>query len=383
MLRGGAFKPRTSPFAFKGLGAPGSRSSPRRARRPGCRSSPSCSTPRIVELVAAHADVIQIGARNMQNYALLEVAGKLGKPVLLKRGLSSSLDELLMAADYVLKEGNERVILCERGIRTFETATRFTLDLSAVPWLKLHSHLPVIVDPSHASGDRRLVEPLSRAAAAVGRGRDHRGGPRRSRQRAVRRAAGALRARLQGLRRSCRGARRARRPGAGLAGAGRFVVRLLFVCMGNICRSPTAEGVMRGLLREQGLEGAVEVDSAGTGEWHVGAPPDTRAAAAARLRGVTLEGAARAVAPADFDAFDLLLATDRRNLCDLQAVAPPGARRASCACCGSSTRPRRARATSTSPTPTTARPTASSTCSTSSRPPAAACSTTLRADGRL
>ena len=120
------------------------------------------------ELVAEHADVIQIGARNMQNYALLEVAGKLGKPVLLKRGLSSSLDELLMAADYVLKEGNERVILCERGIRTFETATRFTLDLSAVPWLKLHSHLPVIVDPSHASGDRRLVEPLARAAAAVG-----------------------------------------------------------------------------------------------------------------------------------------------------------------------------------------------------------------------
>ena len=104
----------------------------------------------------------------MQNYALLEVAGKLGKPVLLKRGLSSTVDELLMAADYVLKEGNEAVILCERGIRTFETATRFTLDLSAVPWLKLHTHLPVIVDPSHASGDRRLVGPLSRAAAAVG-----------------------------------------------------------------------------------------------------------------------------------------------------------------------------------------------------------------------
>ena len=104
----------------------------------------------------------------MQNYALLEVAGKLGKPVLLKRGLSSSLDELLMAADYVLKEGNPNVILCERGIRTFETATRFTLDLGAIPWLKIHTHLPVIVDPSHASGDRRLVEPLSRAAAAVG-----------------------------------------------------------------------------------------------------------------------------------------------------------------------------------------------------------------------
>jgi 3-deoxy-7-phosphoheptulonate synthase len=112
--------------------------------------------------------VIQIGARNMQNYALLEVAGKLGKPVLLKRGLSSSLDELLMAADYILKEGMDKVMLCERGIRTFETATRFTLDLSAVPWLKLHTHLPVIVDPSHASGDRRLVEPLGRAAAAVG-----------------------------------------------------------------------------------------------------------------------------------------------------------------------------------------------------------------------
>ena len=104
----------------------------------------------------------------MQNYGLLEVAGKLGKPVLLKRGLSSSVDELLQAADYILKEGNEDVMLCERGIRTFETATRFTLDLSAVPYLRLHTHLPVIVDPSHASGDRRLVEPLSRAAAAVG-----------------------------------------------------------------------------------------------------------------------------------------------------------------------------------------------------------------------
>ena len=111
---------------------------------------------------------MQIGARNMQNYALLEVAGRLGKPVLLKRGLSSSLDELLMAADYVLKEGTEEVILCERGIRTFETATRFTLDLGAVPWLKMHTHLPVVVDPSHAAGDRRLVEPMSRAAAAVG-----------------------------------------------------------------------------------------------------------------------------------------------------------------------------------------------------------------------
>jgi 3-deoxy-7-phosphoheptulonate synthase len=168
MLRGGAFKPRTSPFAFKGLG-PEALSLLAEARE-------QTGLPVVTELldgqhadaIAAHADVIQIGARNMQNYALLEVAGRLGKPVLLKRGLSSSLDELLMAADYILKEGNEAVILCERGIRTFETATRFTLDLGAVPWLKLHTHLPVVVDPSHAAGDRRLVEPLARAAAAVG-----------------------------------------------------------------------------------------------------------------------------------------------------------------------------------------------------------------------
>ncbi len=168
MLRGGAFKPRTSPFAFKGLGAPGLEILAEARAVTGLPVVTELLDAAHAELVAEHADVIQIGARNMQNYALLEVAGKLGKPVLLKRGLSSSLDELLMAADYVLKEGNEHVILCERGIRTFETATRFTLDLSAVPWLKLHSHLPVIVDPSHASGDRRLVEPLARAAAAVG-----------------------------------------------------------------------------------------------------------------------------------------------------------------------------------------------------------------------
>ncbi len=168
MLRGGAFKPRTSPFAFKGLGAPGLAILAEARAATGLPVVTELLDAAHAELVAATADVIQIGARNMQNYALLEVAGKLGKPVLLKRGLSSSLDELLMSADYVLKEGNERVILCERGIRTFETATRFTLDLSAIPWLKLHSHLPVIVDPSHASGDRRLVEPLSRAAAAVG-----------------------------------------------------------------------------------------------------------------------------------------------------------------------------------------------------------------------
>jgi 3-deoxy-7-phosphoheptulonate synthase len=168
MLRGGAFKPRTSPFAFKGLGVEGLRLLAEAREATGLPVVTELLDSQHAEAVAAVADVIQIGARNMQNYALLEIAGQLGRPVLLKRGLSSTVEELLMSADYVLKEGNERVILCERGIRTFETATRFTLDLSAIPWLKLHSHLPVIVDPSHASGDRRLVGPLSRAAAAVG-----------------------------------------------------------------------------------------------------------------------------------------------------------------------------------------------------------------------
>jgi len=168
MLRGGAFKPRTSPFAFKGLGTEGLRILAEARAQTGLPVVTELLDTAHAGAISEHADVVQIGARNMQNYALLEVAGKLGKPVLLKRGLSSSLDELLMAADYVLKEGNPHVILCERGIRTFETATRFTLDLGAIPWLKIHTHLPVIVDPSHASGDRRLVEPLSRAAAAAG-----------------------------------------------------------------------------------------------------------------------------------------------------------------------------------------------------------------------
>jgi 3-deoxy-7-phosphoheptulonate synthase len=168
ILRGGAFKPRTSPFAFKGLGVPGLEILSEARAETGLPVVTELLDTQHADVIDQHADVVQIGARNMQNYALLEVAGKLGKPVLLKRGLSSSLDELLQAADYILKEGNEDVILCERGIRTFETATRFTLDLGAVPWLKLHTHLPVIVDPSHAAGDRRLVEPLSRAAAAVG-----------------------------------------------------------------------------------------------------------------------------------------------------------------------------------------------------------------------
>ena len=168
LFRGGAYKPRSSPYSFQGLGQEGLRLLAEAKAETGLPIVTELLDTSHAAAVAEVADVIQIGARNMQNYALLEVAGTLGRPVLLKRGLSSSLEELLMAADYVLKEGNERVVLCERGIRTFETATRFTLDLSAVPWLKLHTHLPVIVDPSHASGDRRLVEPLARAAAAVG-----------------------------------------------------------------------------------------------------------------------------------------------------------------------------------------------------------------------
>src|SRR4051812_35173693 len=136
MLRGGAFKPRTSPFAFKGLGAPALEILAEAREETGLPVVTELLDSSHADLLLEYADVVQIGARNMQNYALLEVAGKPGKPVLLKRGLSSSLDELLQAADYVLKEGNERVMLCERGIRTFETATRFTLDLGAVPWLK-------------------------------------------------------------------------------------------------------------------------------------------------------------------------------------------------------------------------------------------------------
>ena len=168
MLRGGAFKPRTSPFSYMGLGAEGLDILEEVREETGLPVVSELTDIAYAGRFDEVVDVVQVGARNMQNYGLLEVVGKLGKPVLLKRGLSSTLDELLMAADYVLKEGNERVILCERGIRTFETAMRFTLDLGAVPWLKLHTHLPVIVDPSHASGDRRLVGPLARAAAAVG-----------------------------------------------------------------------------------------------------------------------------------------------------------------------------------------------------------------------
>ncbi len=168
MLRGGAFKPRTSPFAFKGLGEPALEVLAEARARTGLPVVTELTNAQHADAVAEVADVIQVCARNMKQYVMLEVVGRLGKPVLLKRGLSSTLEELLMAADYILKEGTEQVILCERGIRTFETAMRFTLDLGAVPWLKLHTHLPVIVDPSHAAGDRRLVTALARGAAAVG-----------------------------------------------------------------------------------------------------------------------------------------------------------------------------------------------------------------------
>jgi 3-deoxy-7-phosphoheptulonate synthase len=168
MLRGGAFKPRTSPYAFQGLGVEGLEILAEARALTGLPVVTELMDPRHVEEIEEYADVIQIGARNMQNFLLLSEVGRSGKPILLKRGLSSSIEELLMAAEYVAKEGNDRIILCERGIKTFETATRFTLDLGAVAVLKHETHLPVIVDPSHAAGRRDLVLPLARAAAAVG-----------------------------------------------------------------------------------------------------------------------------------------------------------------------------------------------------------------------
>jgi 3-deoxy-7-phosphoheptulonate synthase len=168
MFRGGAYKPRTSPYAFQGLGQEGLRLLAEAKRETGLPIVTELMDMRDIDQVLEVADVVQIGARNMQNYSLLTEVGRSGRPVLLKRGLSSTLEELLMAAEYILKEGNEAVMLCERGIRTFETAYRFTLDLMAVPVLKEMSHLPVIVDPSHAAGRRDLVLPLSLAAAAAG-----------------------------------------------------------------------------------------------------------------------------------------------------------------------------------------------------------------------
>src|SRR2546428_5818936 len=168
MLRGGAFKPRTSPYTFQGLGLEGLKILEEAREETGLPLVTELMDPRHVDAVVDAADVIQIGARNMQNFSLLSEVGRARKPVLLKRGISASIEELLMAAEYVVREGNSQVILCERGIKTFETATRFTLDIGAIPVLKLETHLPVIVDPSHAAGRRELVLPLARAAVAAG-----------------------------------------------------------------------------------------------------------------------------------------------------------------------------------------------------------------------
>ncbi len=168
VLRGGAFKPRTSPYAFQGLGEEGLKMLSRVSKKLGMPTITEVMDPRDVELVARHADILQIGARNMQNFNLLKEVGLTKKPVLLKRGLSSTVKELLMSAEYILAEGNHSVILCERGIRTFEDYTRNTLDVSAVPVVKQLSHLPIIVDPSHAAGKWSLVGPLAKAALAAG-----------------------------------------------------------------------------------------------------------------------------------------------------------------------------------------------------------------------
>jgi len=168
MLRGGAFKPRTSPYDFQGLELEGLRLLRKAKEATGLGIITEVMSDRDVELVAEYADCMQVGARNMQNFALLKTLGTCGRPVLLKRGLSSTIKELLMSAEYIVAHGNPNVILCERGIRTFETATRNTCDIGAVPVLDELTHLPVVLDPSHATGKRSLVPALSRAGVAIG-----------------------------------------------------------------------------------------------------------------------------------------------------------------------------------------------------------------------
>jgi 3-deoxy-7-phosphoheptulonate synthase len=167
-LRGGAFKPRTSPYSFQGLGIDGLKLLRKAATQNRLKVVTEAVSSSDVDIVSEFADIIQIGTRNMQNFRLLKTVGQQKKPVLLKRGMNATLEEFLLAAEYILQEGNPSVILCERGIRTFETATRNTLDISAVPLIKQMSHLPIFVDPSHASGKRNLILPLSRAALAAG-----------------------------------------------------------------------------------------------------------------------------------------------------------------------------------------------------------------------
>lgn len=168
ILRGGAFKPRSSPYSFQGMGEEGLKLLSLISKETGLPVVTEVMDTRQMELVASYADMIQIGSRNMQNYPLLKEAGLCKKPVLLKRGMMATVDEFLLAAEYILSTGNDQIILCERGIRTFETSTRNTLDLSAVPMLKHMSHLPVIVDPSHGTGVRWMVPPMAKAAIAVG-----------------------------------------------------------------------------------------------------------------------------------------------------------------------------------------------------------------------
>jgi 3-deoxy-7-phosphoheptulonate synthase len=168
LLRGGAFKPRTSPYSFQGLGRTGLEMLGRARDATGLRIVSEVVTPGDVELVASYVDMFQLGTRNMQNYALLKEVGRSGRPVLLKRGMASTVEEWLLAAEYVLNQGNRDVVLCERGIRTFETSTRFTLDLNSVPLVRELSHLPVVVDPSQGTGRWSLVRPMSLAAVAAG-----------------------------------------------------------------------------------------------------------------------------------------------------------------------------------------------------------------------
>lgn len=168
LLRGGAFKPRTSPYSFQGMEEEGLKLLAEAAETTGLVTVTEVIDERSLEVARDYVDILQIGTRNMQNFQLLKAAGHSGKPIVLKRGLSATMEEWLMAAEYIMSEGNKDVILCERGIRTFETYTRNTLDLSAVPMIKALSHLPVIVDPSHATGKRELVVPMCRAAVAAG-----------------------------------------------------------------------------------------------------------------------------------------------------------------------------------------------------------------------
>ncbi len=167
-IRGGAFKPRTGPYSFQGFGEPALKMLAEARQETGLGIITEVMTPHEVEVVSKYTDIFQLGTRNMQNFYLLREVGKSGKPVVLKRGLSATIEEWLLAAEYILSEGNPNVILCERGIRTFETHTRNTLDLNAVPAVKELSHLPIIVDPSHGTGIRSLVAPMSRAALAAG-----------------------------------------------------------------------------------------------------------------------------------------------------------------------------------------------------------------------